>query len=65
MDERDIRRRRAPFGGKFCGLSITCHVRLTGKDEHKGRFRSVQKGERREEEQGGEERECEAHGFRS
>jgi hypothetical protein len=61
MDQRNVRGRRAPFGRKFCGLAITCHVRLTGKDKHKGRLGGVQSGQRREQ-KGGEEGEGGFHG---
>jgi hypothetical protein len=61
MDEHDIRRRRAPFLRKLSRLSMACHVRLTGKDKHKGRLGGVQSGQRREQ-KGGEEGEGGFHG---
>ena len=64
MDPCDVRRWRARCLEEFCSLAIARHVRLTGKDDHQRRFRSVQKSQRREKE-GDEDRECEAHGFRS
>jgi hypothetical protein len=40
---------------------MACHVRLTGKDKHKGRLGGVQSGQRREQ-KGGEEGEGGFHG---